>query len=187
MVLRFGGLYRCICFGQCTDSSISVWNPPEIGWRKKMMSIAAVMRGLQLLRRPSWARESTAARTPNCTFLHAWLAQLRVVKCNGNLRRCWGSIRTSPNSPQIQFPAALWPNFWSHSSSSSSFLCLILQPPHLNITTTFATFITVQVVGGRKLAHWSMSGCTKTYLKQEELGVPWLQARVSEKSRLAKK
>lgn len=124
---------------------------------------------------------------PIYTFLHAWLAQLRVVKCNGNLRRCRSSIRTSPNSPHIQFPAGSWPAFLSHCSSSSSFLCLILQPPHPTIAVAYATFITAQVVGGRKLAHWSMSGCTKTYLKQEELSVPWLQARVSEKSRLAQK
>lgn len=125
--------------------------------------------------------------TPNYTFLHAWLAQLRVVKCNGNLRRCWGSVRTSPNSPRIQFPAGSWPTFWPCCSSSSSFLCLMPPPPHLAIAAACATFIPEQVVRGRKLAHWPMSGCTQTYLKQEGLSVPWLQARVSRKSRLAKK
>lgn len=46
------------------------------------------------------------------------------------------------------------------------------QQSHPTIAAAYATFITAQVIGGRELAHWPMSGCTQTYLKQEGLSVP---------------
>lgn len=88
--------------------------------------------------------ESTAALphppTANSSML-GWL-QLRVVKCNGNLRWCRGSIRTSPSLPHFQFPAGPWPTFWpplllllllplSNNSVASSHHHRCLVPPLL--------------------------------------------------------
>lgn len=46
-----------------------------------------------------------------------------------------------------------------------------LSQPHPTNVAVYATFITAQVRGRRQLAHWPMSGCTQTYLKQEGLSV----------------
>lgn len=61
---------------------------------------------------------------------------------------------------------------WSLTNPVDSLLLLFhFLTPHLTITAAYATFITAQVMGGRELVHWSMSGCTQTDLKQEGLSV----------------
>lgn len=69
---------------------------------------------------------STPTPTPDCSFLHAWLALLRVVKCNGNLSRCRGSIRTSPNS----LPIPSWSLTNLLASALLLFLFLTTRRPH---------------------------------------------------------